>query len=142
MKVKVISLPYIFQVLYVLCFTRPRYQVSVYRTIGPLKTIRGHGGHLDHVTKTNFINLHPLFPGRHHLKLDLIGQTVSEKMIENNGHIHVYSPRAGTGKHYQFGYLLQVFATKSLCKSSKYGKTRNLSNQNPNTALKTKTGTN
>ena len=36
MKVKVISLPYIFQVLYVLCFTMPRYQVSVYRTIGPL----------------------------------------------------------------------------------------------------------
>ena len=36
MKVKVISLPYIFQVLYVLCFTGPRYQVSVYRTIGPL----------------------------------------------------------------------------------------------------------
>ena len=35
-KVKVISLPYIFQILYVLCFTRPRYQVSVYRTIGPL----------------------------------------------------------------------------------------------------------
>ena len=32
----VISLPYIFQALYVLCFTRPRYQVSVYRTIGPL----------------------------------------------------------------------------------------------------------
>ena len=29
-------LPYIFQVLNVLCFTRPRYQVSVYRTIGPL----------------------------------------------------------------------------------------------------------
>ena len=25
-----------FQVLYVLCFTWPRYQVSVYRTIGPL----------------------------------------------------------------------------------------------------------
>ena len=23
-------------VLYILCFTRPRYQVSVYRTIGPL----------------------------------------------------------------------------------------------------------
>ena len=36
MKVKFISLPYIFQVLYVLCFTRPKYQVSVYRTIGPL----------------------------------------------------------------------------------------------------------
>ena len=36
LKVKVITLPYIFQVLYALCFTRPRYQVSVYRTIGPL----------------------------------------------------------------------------------------------------------
>ena len=36
MKVKVISLPYIFQVLYVLCFIRSRYQVSVYRTNGPL----------------------------------------------------------------------------------------------------------
>ena len=36
MKVKVISLPYIFQVLYVLCFSRARYQVSVHRTIGPL----------------------------------------------------------------------------------------------------------
>ena len=36
MKVKVISLPYIFQVLYVLFFTRSRYQVSVYRTNGPL----------------------------------------------------------------------------------------------------------
>ena len=36
LKVKFISLPYIFQVLYVLCFTRPRYQASVYRTIGPL----------------------------------------------------------------------------------------------------------
>ena len=32
----VISLPYIFQVLYVLCFTRPRDQVSVYRTNGPM----------------------------------------------------------------------------------------------------------
>ena len=48
MKVKVISLPYIFQVLYVLCFTRPQYQVSVYRTIGPLvmpptlKKLMGH----------------------------------------------------------------------------------------------------
>ena len=39
MKVKVISLPYIFQVLFVLCFTRSRYQVSVYRTNGPLVNI-------------------------------------------------------------------------------------------------------
>ena len=36
MKVKVISLLYIFKVLYALCFTRPRYQVSVYRSIGHL----------------------------------------------------------------------------------------------------------
>ena len=36
LKVRVISLPYIFHGLYVLCFTRPTYQVSVYRTIGPL----------------------------------------------------------------------------------------------------------
>ena len=39
MKVKVISLPYIFQVLYVLCFTKPRYQVTVYRNTGPLVAI-------------------------------------------------------------------------------------------------------
>ena len=44
MKVKVISLPYIFQVLYVSCFTRPRYQVSVYRTIGPLVYVSFAGG--------------------------------------------------------------------------------------------------
>ena len=43
MKVKVISLPYIFQVLHVLCFTRPRYQVSVYRTTGPLVVISRFG---------------------------------------------------------------------------------------------------
>ena len=36
LKVKVISFPCIFQVLYALCFTRQRYQVSVYMTIGPL----------------------------------------------------------------------------------------------------------
>ena len=36
LKVKVISLPYIFQILYVLRFPRSRYQVSVYRTAGPL----------------------------------------------------------------------------------------------------------
>ena len=33
---------YIFQVLYVLCFTRPRYQVSIYRTIGPLVCLIYH----------------------------------------------------------------------------------------------------
>ena len=35
-------LPYIFKVLYVLCFTRPRYQVSVYRTIGALVNLVTH----------------------------------------------------------------------------------------------------
>ena len=42
---------------YVLCFTRPRYQVSVYRTIGPLVTIYGHGGHLSHVASIIITNL-------------------------------------------------------------------------------------
>ena len=41
MKVKIISLPHLFQVLYVLCFTRLYYQVSVYRTIGPLVLFSG-----------------------------------------------------------------------------------------------------
>ena len=36
LRVNVISLPYIFSRFCVLCFIRPRYQVSVYRTIGPL----------------------------------------------------------------------------------------------------------
>ena len=49
LKVKVISLPYIFQVLYVLCFTRPRYQVSVYRTIGPLVLNLATNGQSDKV---------------------------------------------------------------------------------------------
>ena len=53
LKVKVISLPYIFQVLYVLCFTRLRYKVSAYRTIGPLvifiiqNRVRGRMGSKD-----------------------------------------------------------------------------------------------
>ena len=29
--------------------------------------------------------------------MGLIVQGISEKMLENNGHIHVDSPRAGTG---------------------------------------------
>ena len=54
LKVKVISLPYIFQVLYVLCFTRPRYQRSVYRTIGSLvKTC-------DYTKKNLFISAHKI----------------------------------------------------------------------------------
>ena len=42
LKVKAISLPYIFQVMYVLCFTRPSYQVSVYRTIDHLVDYLSH----------------------------------------------------------------------------------------------------
>ena len=34
LKVRIISLPYIVQVVYVLCLSRQRYQVSVHRTIG------------------------------------------------------------------------------------------------------------
>ena len=47
MKVKVISLPYIFQVLYILCFSRPKYQVSVYRTIGPLVCLSDGYAYID-----------------------------------------------------------------------------------------------
>ena len=60
MKVKVISLPNIFQVMYALCFTRPRYQVSVYRTIGPLVSIRGSNDgslHLDSSSSEETFNL-------------------------------------------------------------------------------------
>ena len=60
MKIKVISFPYIFQVLYVLYFTRPRYQVSVYRTIGPLVSIivyRGLFNNYVAVTLTASIHL-------------------------------------------------------------------------------------
>ena len=50
--------------------------------------------------------------------LALIDQGISEKMFENNGHIHVYSPGAGAYnpigpilflKH-KFGHFMQVFA--------------------------------
>ena len=69
LKVKVISLPYIFQVLYVLCFTRPRYQVRNYRTIGPLVTMYGHDGHFGHVTSIISTNLHFHVPKSLHTKI-------------------------------------------------------------------------
>ena len=62
-------LPYIFQVLYVLCFTGQRYQVSVYRTIGPLV----------------YKFMSPSKGGCTY-NLALISQAISE-MFENNGHI-------------------------------------------------------
>ena len=51
LKIKVISLPYILQVLYVLCFIRPTYQVSIYRTIGPLVSL------LKHISNLNALHL-------------------------------------------------------------------------------------
>ena len=65
MKVKVISSPYIFQVLYVLCFTRPRYQVSVYRTIGPLVFVL-----------INILQLNSLLVFLAHLSQRLIGELI------------------------------------------------------------------
>ena len=46
--------------MFVLCFTRPRYQVSVYRTIGPLVINELHLGisvseHLDYKITTKFV---------------------------------------------------------------------------------------
>ena len=47
-------------------------------------TIYGHGGHLDHVTRTIYTNFGSSIPRRLHINLALIGQVVSEeKMIEN-----------------------------------------------------------
>ena len=47
-----------------------RSQVSVYRTIGPLVTINGHGGHLGHVTWTiyMYINFRSPFLRMLHMK--------------------------------------------------------------------------
>ena len=57
------------------------------------------GGHLDHVTCTIYINFLSHFPRRIHMKFGIDWPMVSEKkMFENNGHIHVYSPRTGADK--------------------------------------------
>ena len=58
-------------------------------------TIYGHGGHLGHETWTIYINFRSTYSKRLHFKFALIGQAVSEKMFENNGNVHVYSPGAG-----------------------------------------------
>ena len=49
-------------------YTSPRYQVSVYRTIGPLVTIYGRGGHPGHVTSIMLINFHFNVPKSLHIK--------------------------------------------------------------------------
>ena len=58
-------------------------------------TINEHGGHLGYVTCTIYINFLSHFQRRLHTNFGLIGQAVSEKMFENNGHIHVFSPMVG-----------------------------------------------
>ena len=65
-----------------LCFV-PRYQVRVYRTIGPLVegvfTIYGRGGHLGHVTIIMSSDIHFLVPETFHKNLVQIGTAISEK---------------------------------------------------------------
>ena len=48
------------------------------------------------MTWTIFIIYVPSSPGGYTKNFALIVQVVSEKMFENNGHAHVYSPRAGS----------------------------------------------
>ena len=96
-----------------------------HRTISSVEedfTIYGHGGHLGHVT---WIIQYTNFLSPFHMKFGLDRQSgFREEDVENNGHIHVYSPGAGAGadpgvnhfslKHLfsQFSPLLQVFHIK------------------------------
>ena len=45
------------------------------------------------------------------INLGLIGQVVSEKMFENNGYVHVYSPGAGAdnppGVNFSFNSIIR-----------------------------------
>ena len=43
-----------------------------------------------------------------HQNLALIGQVVSEKMFENNGYIHVYSPRTGADNPLRFFFMNSI----------------------------------
>ena len=89
MKVKVISLPYIFQVLYVLCFTRPRYQVSVYRTIGPLV----YSNQIRTLVAMATYSSHRLIIGKRKLtifsvSLGIFGKKFTEMFIELSSKFH------------------------------------------------------
>ena len=42
------------------------------------------------------------------MKFTLIGQVISEKMFENNGYIHVYSPGAGADNPLGSNFLLTL----------------------------------
>ena len=98
-----------------------------HRTISSVEedfTIYGHGGHLGHVTWIiQYINFLSPFSRRLHMKFGLDRQSgFREEDVENNGHIHVYSPGVGADpgvnnfslKHSfsQFSLLLQVFHIK------------------------------
>ena len=61
-------------------FTRPIYQVSVYKTIGPLVTIYGRGGHLGHVTSTMSSNFDFLVSESLHTKF---GSERQSRFCEN-----------------------------------------------------------
>ena len=76
LKVKVILLQYIFQVLYVLCFTRPRYQVSVYRTIGPpvIKEVSNFGSIDENLLSFRYLT-------QNGTELSLKGKTFAHKIV-------------------------------------------------------------
>ena len=51
---------------------------------------------LGHVTWTIYINFRSPLPGRLHIRCDFDWPAVSvNKMFENGGHLHVYSPEEG-----------------------------------------------
>ena len=58
-------------------------------------TIYGHGGHLGHVTWTNYIKFRSPFQERRHIKFGFDLAVSVEKTFKNGGHIQVYSPGAG-----------------------------------------------
>ena len=87
----VISFPYIFQILYVLCFTRPRYQVSVYRTIGPLVI--------------------SLYLKAFNKSLVQINTVVSEKIRFEFLYVHDLGPRSRNDLDLQYSYIF----IKSIC---------------------------
>ena len=79
-----------------LVYTYNKSQVSVYRTIGPLVAIYSHGGHLGHVTLTNYINFLSPFPRMLHMKFGFDWPSgFRGEMFHYYGNIHVYSPEAG-----------------------------------------------
>ena len=117
MKVKAIYLPCIFQVIYVLCFIRLRYQVSVCRTIGPLVLFSLCFGHLclcvfwalRDTSKRSSLDLH------HNV-------TVTYLTVKNNPIscaevailFHVRTVWNSSNKHAQVTIILYYFSQSSL----------------------------